>query len=100
MKTNFSSKKLLTKNKIIILLVVLVVLVLLTYRIGYDIFFLEEFCYKQADQIVGKHWTKKIPATDFDRQHWAGIIQEDGKIFAGMHEVLNCEDAHKAFVIF
>lgn len=58
---------------------------LFVYKMAYEVFFLEDFCSKQAHQIVGENWAKEIPATSLDYQNRPDIIR-DGKIYAGMHE--------------
>ncbi len=83
-----------------IIIAILAVVVLLLYKVIHDLYYGESYCEKQAQQIVGKNWTKKIPATESDKQQWPGIIQSDGTIYWGMHEVLQCQNTHKAFILF
>jgi hypothetical protein len=98
MKGTTSPKKVSKRNTIIAILVVITVL--LVYKVIQDLYYGENYCEKQAQQIVGQNWTKKIPATENDKQQWSGIIESDGTIYWGIHEVLQCEKSHKAFIFF
>lgn len=85
---------------IIVIFILVLGAFLISYKIGYDVFFLEAFCNQQAHNIVGNQWTKKIPATELDKNSWEGVVAEDGTIFWGVHETIKCENEHKAFIFF
>jgi hypothetical protein len=86
------------KNRVISLMLLL--LVLFAYKAAYDVYFREPYCEQEARQIIGIRWTDKVPATELDKQHWPGIIQSDGTVFKGMHQIVKCESSHNAFIIF
>jgi hypothetical protein len=73
---------------------------LFLYKVVYDVYYREQYCENEARQTTGTHWTKSVHATELDKKNWPGAVQSDGSIFEGMHEVLKCEEAHKAFVFF
>lgn len=62
---------------------------------------INDYCTRQAQQIVSKYGDKEVPVTEADKRQAPGAVNTtNGKIFRGFSEQLKCEREHSYFGLF